>query len=563
MSWSWGSEEVEAEVVEPEVVEPEVVEPEVVEPERVAGLHGHGIGWSGEKYPGGWSEDEHVIVDALISMDYVTLRRRSHQMFETNMYGRGIIRRLITNEVHIGLELEARPVPALLGISEDDLFEWGDHVESLWAAWSGDHRVCDYEQRAGMTMGGLTASLRREALIGGDVLVVQREHPDTKLPTIQLVSGHQIVQPFGIIPPKGNKIEHGVETDAKGRHVAYYVRKPGRDLFGFDTKTQRVKARAANGDLMAWMVYGTERRIGQVRGVPLLGIVLQSLREIDRYRDSIQRKAVINSILTMWIEKTEDKMGTMLASKGAVRTGDVLTTNYDGTARNYSLADQIPGLVLEELQHGEKPHAFSADTGDTSSFGDFQDAIISAVLWACEIPPEIGTLSFSSNYSASAAALNEFTMYLDVSRVRISGDFNHPVYVAWLKASVRRGTIIAAGLLESARDIAQFEKLYAWTRAAWIGAVKPVTDILKVTKAYEIQADRGWITNGVITRRLNGSKFQENARIILRERTQLPRQEPLKPSISAAIDERIQDHALLADTPELRAPSTSSDDSED
>jgi lambda family phage portal protein len=486
------------------------------------GNHSLGYGYNGEKYTGGWGKDEVAFVDGLLALDYYSLRLRSHQLFETNMYARGLIRRLVTNEVNTGLSLESRPISLMLpGTTQEQLHEWSDRVEAFWKAYIDEPDVCDYEQRAGMTFGALTAQARLESLVGGDCLIVTRIDKRTRLPTIQLIPGHQIVQPLKPNPLEGNAIFEGVEVDKRGRHVAYHVIKnPYR--YGFEYETQRIKAHAPDGTRQAWLMYGTDRRIGQQRGVPLLGLVLQSLREIDRYRDSTQRKAVINSIVAMWVEKSEDKMASLTMRNAAERTQDVTNTNYDGTSRSYKGIDLVPGMVLEELQHGEQVHAHKNDGGDNVQFPDFEAAIMGAIMWACEIPPEIGRLSFNANYSASQAALNEFKIYLEIARTKIAENFNRPIYRDWLLACVRRGVIQAPGFDAATRDITMFETVHAWTNAAWIGAVKPVTDILKMVKAFEIMVARGWTTNARVAQELTGTKFQTNARELAREREELP-----------------------------------------
>src|SRR5262245_32647493 len=59
---------------------------------------------NGTKFPGGFGPTEVPIPD------YWTLRQRSAALFETNLYARGIIGRLVGNEINVGLHLEATPV---------------------------------------------------------------------------------------------------------------------------------------------------------------------------------------------------------------------------------------------------------------------------------------------------------------------------------------------------------------------------------------------------------------------------------------------------------------------
>ena len=157
-----------------------------------------------------------------------------------------------------------------------------------------------------------------EALISGDVLVIIRQSKATKLPMVQLVDGRRVQSPMFDTPvANGNYIKEGIEFDANERRVAYWVRRASGE-------SKRIEAWGkSTGRRVAYMVYGLERRVEDCRGEPLLAIVLQSLKEIDRYRDSTQRKAVINSILAMFITKTEQKAASLSPQGGAVRKSRV------------------------------------------------------------------------------------------------------------------------------------------------------------------------------------------------------------------------------------------------
>ena len=49
--------------------------------------------YDGEKFAGGFG------ITDIFTTDYWTLRRRSAQLFKENLYAKGLIRRLITNEI--------------------------------------------------------------------------------------------------------------------------------------------------------------------------------------------------------------------------------------------------------------------------------------------------------------------------------------------------------------------------------------------------------------------------------------------------------------------------------
>ena len=470
--------------------------------------------WSwnnGEKFPGGFGPTEFLLPD------YWTLRARSAQLFKKNIYARGIVRRLVTNEINTGLHLEATPEEKVLGVPEDSLADWAEDVENRFAIWAREAYLCDHDER--LSYGAIQALARQEALVVGDVLCVLRQDQRTRLPRLQLINGSKVRTPFGKDRQRdGNRVEHGVEIDKQGRHVAYWIQQhddTGRPAF------KRLPAYGEkSGRRLAWLYYGSDKRMDEVRGEPLLGIVFQSLQEIDKYRDSTQRKALINSMLAMFVTKTADKPGTRPLTGGAIRRGLDTTLDTSNNERSFRTAELIPGLILDELQQGEEPKAFPTH-GTDEKFGDFEEAIVQGVAWCFEIPPEILRLSFSSNYSASQAAINEFKIYLNRARHTFAECLCQPVYQEWLVAEVLAGRIKADGLLEAWRDPGMFAELGAWMSSDWAGQIKPAVDLTKLVKGYEGLIAMGACTRDRASRELTGTKYSKNVQKLARENEQL------------------------------------------
>ena len=456
--------------------------------------------FDGEKFFGGLGAVN------LQMIDYWSLRAWSSQLFNENPYARGIIRRLVTNEINTGLHPEPSPDESIIGVADESLNDWAEDVENRFTLWAKTPWLCDWAEQD--SFGAIQRAARMEALISGDVLVVMRQSVATGLPAVQLIPGSLVQTPIGDI--SDNNITHGVERDDRGRHVAYWIAQE-------DGTYKRLPAWGEkSGRKLAWLVYGTEKRLDDVRGQPLLALIIQSLKELDRYRDSVQRKAVINSILAMFIKKTQDKPGSLPFQAGAARKATATTTDGDGSTRQLGITRHVPGVVAQELQVGEEPVGFGSQ-GIDLAFGPFEEVIVQTMAWANEIPPEILRLAFSNNYSASQAAINEFKIYLNKVREDFGEKFCHPVYVEWLISEVLANKITATNLIASWRDLRRHDEFTAWTSCEWAGAIKPSTDIKKQAQGYELLEAKAWITNDRASRELTGTNWSKNVRRKKRE----------------------------------------------
>lgn len=459
--------------------------------------------FDGEKFLGGFGTTK------IYNTDYQTLRERSEMIFTDNLFASGLIKRIVTHEVNTGLSLEASPLRTVLGLTDEYIEKWAEKVEDLHKIWEWNKDLCDYQRMR--TYGEILSDIRTESLVCGDILVVQRTN-SLGLPCIQTISGSLIGTPNDrLLDPM---VSHGVEVNAAGEHIGYFV------LQG-DGTYKRLAARSAKGRRKAWLVYGSNKRMDATRGVPLLSIVLQSLKEIDRYRDAALRKAVVNSILAMFIKKSlPNTVGTTPISGGAVKRTLAEATSSDGTTREFQLAGQIPGMVFENLAPGEEPVGFDSK-GTDLNYPEFQNAIIDAIAWSMGMPPSKLKLAYSSNYSASQAELNDFKTLVSLDRNLLASSVCQPFYEEELAAYVAAGKIDAPGYLEAYLNPRLYDIYGAWVYAEWSGVVQPATDILKTTKAYIEQISNGLVTRKIAIRELNGRSSRDIFRGLKKENEEL------------------------------------------
>lgn len=467
---------------------------------------------NGEKFPGGYGNTEIPITDLW------TLRARSADLFERNLFARGLIRRIVENMVATGLTLEATPIEAMLGVPDDGLEEWQEDVERRFGIWANNKRVCDYAGEH--TFGELQADILREALVCGDCVVVNRRSDKYKVPQIEVISGARVQTPLGAKAAEGNDIVDGVEIDSQGRHVAYYV----VSQKGYTRKWERIACYGVKTDRrIAWMVYGSDKRVGAVRGKPLLAIVLQSLKEIDRYRDSTQRRAGITATIAGYVQKSVDAVKQAIGAKvgggnfGAKRKGSQLEADAgNGETRRFDVEDYVPGVFIHTLEPGEEIKQLS-NSAAVEDFSAFQNAVLSAVAFCCSVPPEVFLMNYDKSFSAATAADNAFKVALSAWRKGFGTHACAPVYEEWLVTEVLKGKIQAKGLSAALSDPSEYETYYAWVSADWCGQVKPAVDLLKLVTAYAVMVAQGFMTRERAAMELNGSDFRKNVKKLGKE----------------------------------------------
>lgn len=474
-----------------------------------------------------------------INYNNATLRQRARMLYMAAPVAASAINTNRTKVVGVGLTLKSAVDRDVLGLSSEDAKAWQRRTEAEFRLWCKPQN-CDALGLNGFA--GLQQLVLKSWLMSGDVFVLLKWSEPTQFNPyalrLHVIEADRISTPHaygstltvggyteGCVPEgkpgAGNKIYDGVEVDADGRVVAYYISNTyPRQITADKQEWTRVKAYSEHTGLPNILHIMDAERPDQYRGVSYLASVIEPMLQLRRYTESELMAALVQSLFTAWIQTSTNQAETPFDEVGAGDIGGIpgeVTSGEGRLGNNLSWDDREyemgPGTVLH-LAPGESVQ-FGNPNIPTAGFETFVKTVCKLIGAGLEQPYDVLVKEFNASYSASRAALLEAWEGFKMRRARLVEVFCQPVYEAWMAEAVARDRVRAPGfwvdpLIRS-----------AWCGAGWIGPVQGSLDPKKEAEANLLLIDRGIKTHEQVTRETSGGDWEENIEQLARENAAL------------------------------------------
>lgn len=467
-----------------------------------------------------------------IDYNLKTLRERSRVLEMTSPLAAAAVNSTVTKTVGSGIYVKPSIDYEFLGMTKEEAEAWEHNAEREFLLWS-ESKHCDatcvhnfYEMQE-LIFHGMISN-------GDGFALVKYDSPKPFMPyelRLQIIESDRVCTPYGgsekcetynfnIVEGRaqnGNRVISGIELDDDGKKVAYYICNRYPDeyirLYNKLRKWVRVEAygkRTGNPNVLH--LYNATRA-SAYRGVPLLAVAIEPLKQLTRYSEAELMASVVASMFTVFIKSngssTVNPLSGMQNQFGYSRGGGEEPKRTD-------VSEIAMGNgAIATLESGEDI-SIANPTRPNSNYDAFTLSVYKQIGAALEIPYEVLLKSYTSSYSASRAALLEAAEVFKKRRTYLQDDFCQPVYEMWLAEAVAKGRIQAKGFFTDPL----IHK--AWCGAKWNStATVPVLDPTKEVEAAKMRVEEGFSTREQETVALNGSDYRTNVAQLCQENAKL------------------------------------------
>jgi lambda family phage portal protein len=442
--------------------------------------------------------------DTDIGFNSQVLRERSRDAFMGIPLASAAIETYDTNVIGEGLTPAPNVDGEALGLTPQKTAALNSELAEKFEWWACDPRECDFEMRD--TFYVKESTVFKSMMLSGDcpVLFPLKPRPNTLFDfRLRVLEADRIINPPRYDPTLN--IYNGVELTKDGELAAYHIanRHPLANALGrifplplLPLSTVRVEPYGKLTGRRNMVLLIKPERPEQRRGVPILAVCLELLKQGGRFTDATVIAAVIQSYFTAFITQEFPDPNIF---------NDLLTEQQKQEVLDFNPYNvQLGPGVVNFMRPGHAVN-FSSPTQPHANFGEFTIAVAKFVGAAVGMPYEVLLKQFNASYSASRAALLDFWRRVRKYRALMCDGFCQPCYEEWAVDAV---TLNRIELFKG--DMADPFVRRALTRCNWSGSSAGSLDPQKEVAAAEAKVNAGFSTIERESIELNGSNWRDN-----------------------------------------------------
>jgi len=428
------------------------------------------------------------------------VRNRVRDLVRNNAYARGAVDAIVANSVGCGIT----PKPSI-----KDEQERNDAILDKWNRWC---EVADIGGRLHFyEMQGLCV---RELVEAGENLInTINLEPDQLggVPfALELIEAERIASETDVFRGRNGTsdqaiIRRGVEVDAKGRAIAYwlYPNNPN-DLNAMGV----YEAKRVDSEQLLH-VFRVER-IGQTRGISWLAPAVLRLRDLEMYLENELQASAVAACFSVAI-KTVDSGGSW---------GDLNTpSGQDSTDSNDDRLTRLQPGIVSHLMPNESIEVINPNRPNSAA-DVFLAIMLRSIGVACGLSYELVSRDYSrANYSSIRSGSLEDQRRFRPLQKFLTWRVCQPIYRAWFRQAVLAQEAGQSGLEMFPTMSEYIADPDHWLRCAWRAPGWDWVDPLKDVQAAALEVKEGFRSRGDIIEANYGGDVRETFTELANEKT--------------------------------------------
>jgi lambda family phage portal protein len=426
--------------------------------------------------------------DSSVIWDRDRIVERSRDNVRNVPVATGLIKRICDHSIgDRGLALHSQVDREFLGWEQEQAIEWQQQAESIWKYFS-ESKESDLNREH--TIAEKTYLTLQSELEGGDcfTLFANKKRAGSEfLLKLQSIEGEYCSNPNR--KTNTDELVEGVQKDKDGSASKYWFSQyhPG-DRINFNSNNWDSRKIFDTRGRRNILHHYDKIRLGQTRGIPVLGPVTGKLLQIGRLSNAELMAAVINSFYTIIVQ---GKVSDTAPNRKNPSADSNLSDDEKLTLGSGSIMRVKPGTEIKSFD----PNRPNLD------FIKFFESMVAEIGAAVGVPKSLILMSFDKSYSASRGEVLLAWVYFLSKRTHIAVNFCQPTYEALIDEAVSKGMLIAPGYFTDNR----IRRAYLGSAyGQWTGPTRPAIDELKEAKAFELFNDMGAMSLQEIITRTTG-----------------------------------------------------------